>query len=279
LTIFYENYKSILETNKFKPQFIWNCDETMLDFSQQKEKVLCLEKNVVPATPTATMDEHITLLLFVSAAGSWLKPLAIFPLQHLPPLAPELMMKFNFAGQKNGWIDMEIFKNIVEIGFVKEMDTLRAQSGACNEPVLLLCDGHSSRFGLDAKMLWEQHNIMVYLLPSHSSAVTQPLDLSVNGEFKKTLAKRFIAEKHENGQERRNRLLHITHRCLSRVNNEDTILNGWERSGLWPFNIEIPFRSTMIVDTTPPISPSTSKMKRKRGPDISHGKVLYSEMR
>ncbi len=119
MTAFNENYKNILQTNKFKPEFIWNCDETMLNFSQKKEKVLCLEKNVVPATPTATMDEHITLLLFVSAAGSWLKPLDIFPLQHLPPLTPELMMKFNFAGQKNG-IDAEIFKNIIEIGLVKD---------------------------------------------------------------------------------------------------------------------------------------------------------------
>jgi hypothetical protein len=39
-------------------------------------------------------------------------------------------------------------------------------------------------------------------------------------------------------------------------------------------HIEIPFRSTIIVDTTPSISPLTSRRKRKRAQTLALDKVL-----
>jgi hypothetical protein len=69
-------------------------------------------------------------------------------------------------------VNAGIFKKMIEIWFVKEMNTLRETNGAYNEPVLLPNNSHFSRCGIEVKMLRWQH-------PSHSTAAMPPLDLSV----------------------------------------------------------------------------------------------------
>jgi hypothetical protein len=105
---------------------MWNCDETMVNIGEIKEKVLCEVGAGKPCKGTVSLAEHITLLLFVSAAGGWLKPLAIFPLKTVPPLHPDILTQFNIAGQEKGWMDGRIFKNIIENWFASELDTSRS---------------------------------------------------------------------------------------------------------------------------------------------------------
>jgi len=203
--------------------------------------------------------EHVTILLFTSAAGEWIKPLAIFPLKTLPEFAPQVYEDFNISGQESGWIDGPIFKNYIQNFFVDYIADMRSKSLQPNEPILLIIDNHSSRDALDAKILWEVYRILLLLIPSHSSHITQPLDLS--GESK---------------AEHRNRLLQISGRVLSRVNNKDTILTGWERSGMWPYNPANAFRSTAVVERIEQLPSSTVTGKRKRGMKMNGGKVVYN---
>jgi hypothetical protein len=56
-----------------------------------------------------------------------------------------------------------------------------------SQRVLILLDGHSTRFQVD---IWEEmkkENIDALIIPSHSSNHTQPLDQTVNGKFKRLL--------------------------------------------------------------------------------------------
>ena len=222
------------------------------------------------------MAEHITLGLWTSAAGQWLTPLAIFPLKTVPPLAQSVLDHFHIAGQPAGWIDKDILLEIVENFFVHEMNTRRADR---NEPVLLIMDGHTSRISLTpekAAMLWNGHKIIISLMPAHSSALLQPLDLSVNGEFKKVFSRRFQHIKNEPAPDRRNRLMQIAQRVLTRVNNVDCICYGWEHSGLWPFRKDLVLKSTMLTQTTANQPEVETGKKRKRGPKMNKGKVLYN---
>jgi hypothetical protein len=248
----------------------------MVNVQPSNLKVVSRYDDQKPCEELVKIQEHITLLLFVSASGSYLKPLAILPLVHLPPLSDDVMVEFHFAGQSNGWIDGQIFKNFVETEFVNIVNNKRQKMNKPEEKVLLILDGHSSRGALDAKMLCEQHNIYILLLPPHSSAITQPLDLSVNGEFKKHLSTRFQLVDNENYQDKRNRLLFTVSRCLSRVLNKDSILLGFERTGLWPYKPERALYSNMIKTTVKPATTNEGK-RIKRGPDISSGMVLYTK--
>lgn len=248
----------------------------MLDGGKSKKKQMCVKSGQPPIALDQKMGEHITLLLFVSAEGEWLKPLAIFPLKTLPEFAPSVYEDFNISGQDSGWIDGPIFRNYIQNYFVEEISKSREIHGEENEPALLVMDHHTSRDGLDAEMLWNHHKILLLLIPSHSSHIVQPLDLSSNGEFKQKLRERFKVIPNEDASTRRNRLMQISARVLSRVNNKDTIKTGWERTGLWPYNPEVAYRSSAVVEAVEQLPSSGAKKKRKRGVKINGGQIIYN---
>ena len=68
----------------------------------------------------------------------------------------------------------------------------------------------------------------------------------------------------EDASSKRNRLLQISARVLSRVNNKDTILTGWERAGLWPYNPDIAYKSSAVVETIEQLPSKANNHKRKR---------------
>jgi len=248
----------------------------MLDGGKSRKKLVSEKDGSAEIAIEEPFMEHVTILLFTSAAGEWIKPLAIFPLKTLPEFAPQVYEDFNISGQESGWIDGPIFKNYIQNFFVDYIADMRSKSLQPNEPILLIIDNHSSRDALDAKILWEVYRILLLLIPSHSSHITQPLDLSTNGEFKQKLRERFKYVPGESKAEHRNRLLQISGRVLSRVNNKDTILTGWERSGMWPYNPANAFRSTAVVERIEQLPSSTVTGKRKRGMKMNGGKVVYN---
>jgi hypothetical protein len=266
LETFFQNYKDALEKYNFKPQYIFNCDETMLNMGKDFKKALCDENGDPTIELECKMSEHITLLLCISATGFWLKPLAIFPCVFVPEFAASVHEEFNMTGQTNGWIDGNIFRNYIELFFADEVNKLRVKNGEPNEPALLILDHHSSRDAINAEQLWITSKILLLLIPPHSSHITQPLDLSVNGEFKTKLRERIKQIPNETAAIRRNRLMQITARVLSRVHNKDCILTGWERSGLWPYNPEVAYKSTAVVETYEqlPSTYSATKKEKKR---------------
>ena len=69
------------------------------------------------------------------------------------------------------------------------MNLIRAKMNMASAPILFIMDGHVSRLNLSFIKECRKNNIVVLLLPAHTSNCTQPLDNGVNGLFKQTLAK------------------------------------------------------------------------------------------
>ncbi len=154
LETFFENYKKAVDDHNIKAKYIWNCDETMLDGWKSQKKIVCANGGARSVVLKQKMTEHVTLLLFVSAAGDLMKPLVIFPLKTLPELAQSVYDDFNISGQENGWIDGAIFRNYIQNFFVDDIVKRRANNGEEDEPALLVMDHHTSRDALDVKLLW-----------------------------------------------------------------------------------------------------------------------------
>lgn len=76
----------LMKEHRFKPDLIFNADETMIAPGKNRVKVLCRAGDPRPCHPDHEKGEHVTLLLTISAAGLPLKPVAIYPLKNLPPL-------------------------------------------------------------------------------------------------------------------------------------------------------------------------------------------------
>lgn len=261
-----------LNTYDFPPELIFNFDETMLDSSGHKVKVLIRAHDPRPFTENETKMEHITLGLCISAAGTYVKPLCILPLKHLPHLHRAVEAFYSFAGQGNGFICNEIWHAWVETVFIPHVQQVRERLGKPNQKVLLIVDSHSTRKYAPTIKLLNDHNIYTLILPAHSSTILQPLDLTVNGELKRLLKLRFKPKEGEDRATKRNRLLFISVACLQGAFLAIHIQDGFERAGIHPFSVGAPLDSSLVkhsidqVEFQPPA-------KRKRGPTIA-GKVL-----
>ena len=81
-----------------------------------------------------------------------------------------------------------------------------------NLPALLIADNHSSRKALEESQLLNRHNIKLFLLPAHTSRITQPLDLSVNRLFKSVLISKmhYLKANDDSAPEFRAKLMEIS---------------------------------------------------------------------
>jgi hypothetical protein len=73
--------------------------------------------------------------------------------------------------------------------FIPDINYKRKKLKNENQRALLILDGHSTRQQVE---IWEEmkkQNIDAVIIPSHSSNLTQPLDQTVNGNFKRLLEK------------------------------------------------------------------------------------------
>ena len=205
-----------------------------------------------------------------------MKTLVILPFKYLPPLPQSVLCNFHFSGQPNGWMTGMIFKNIVEVEFVAEIEKRRKLYG--NSPAILILDNHSSRNSLDKILLWENHRIKIIEIPQNSSHITQPLDLSVNGELKTTMKNLVKQNNIENCSltEAWARILEMVVIAMEKSLVSYYINIGWRRTGIYPFNFDDVMNNNLIIDYSSEIQGlGDVKKKRKRGPNISNGAILY----
>lgn len=267
-----EKLEAILLKYDFPPELIFNFDETMLDASGHKVKVLVRSTDPKPFTENEAKLKHMSLGLCVSASGSYVRPLLILPLKNLPPLLPQVTTFFSFSGQLNGFIDNSIWHEWVKNVLIPHINKIRQQLGKPNQKALFIVDSHSTRKHQPTILLFEENNICVIILPAHSSTILQPLDLSVNGELKRLLRIRFKPKDGEDTPTKRNRLLYATVECLQGAFLGMVITDGFARAGIFPFSKEAPLKSDLVKHAHDEIDFSPSS-KRGKGTTIA-GKVL-----
>ena len=74
-----------------------------------------------------------------------------------------------------------MFQNYIKNHFARHAGITRGNQ----EPLLLLFDGHRSHISLTLQSWAKERNIILFVLPPHTSHVTQPLDVGVFGPLKK----------------------------------------------------------------------------------------------
>lgn len=239
----------LLKKYNYPPQLIFNMDETMLDSSGHKVKVISQASAPRPFTENEIKMEHITLGLCISASGGYLKPLAILPLKTLPYLDPSILNFYYLTGQENRFINNEIWHQWALTVLIPYVVKMRQQLGLSpNFPALFIVDSHSTRKYEPTILLFQQYNIHVLILPAHSSATLQPLDLSCNGELKRLLKHHFKPVSDEDRPTKRNRLLYTTVECLQQALGGILIKKGFSKAGIYPFSREAPLNSTLVKD-------------------------------
>ena len=183
---FFDNLKTVFEKEKIDASRVYNIDETgMSTVQKQRTKILATTgKKQVGRVVSAEKGETVTAVVCISASGSFIPPMLIFPRKNLNDRllhgAPPGTIG---ATSPSGWINSQLYIQWLR-HFIKH-------SGAtADHKVLLILDNHESHVSLDAWDLCRANGITVISLPPHCSHRCQPLDIAVFGPLKSAYYRR-----------------------------------------------------------------------------------------
>lgn len=235
---FFDEYQKLRQEHNFKPEMIFNIDETMIEVGKDRKKAVVFKDESIPVSSDGVKMEHLTLLLTLpqkeSSVMKKIRPLLIFSRKTYPDLDDDISNYFDISGNSSGWINGEILKNWLENQFLQQIYERRQIVGPMS-PVLVILDNHSSREFIDKETMWNEHRIMFLFIPPHTSHVIQPLDLCPNGTFKQQLNQHFKGIKGEPCDLRRNRILLASIISLETALSASYRVTAWRKSGLFPF--------------------------------------------
>ena len=234
-------------------------DETMLTFTASSRVKVFTPKDIPypVVTKQPEIEWHITLVVCVAADGSHAPTTTILPLKTFPAGCEDIVGDFCWAGQSAGWMTTDIFESWVETVFVPHLCQMRDANDLWHEPALLWLDGHSSRRSQRAIEFLRDNNVIVGVIPAHSSHILQPLDVGVNGVFKQAFKRLRRTVPGSSTSQKRRDLLGTAHRAMHEALYPRTVRSAWEKSGLCPWapsrlladEARVPQTSTTTTDT------------------------------
>jgi len=131
-------------------------------------------------------QEWVTSVECICADGTALPPLIIFKGEKVSPrwVTENIPSDWRFACNSKGWTSNEH-----GIKWLRECFEPLTREKAAGKYRLLICDGHDSHITGAFIAHCMDHNIVLFVLPPHSSHLTQPLDVGVFRPLKKYMAK------------------------------------------------------------------------------------------
>jgi hypothetical protein len=255
---YFEKFKKVIVDKGILPSNCWNFDET--DFRigcGGNQIVITLGARHRPnkdrksfTIASETNRDYLTSVEAISAAGDVIPPMLILKAtQHL------------FHWYTHMHIPDDYFLDVSETGYSNDELALdwiqhfnqystRSQRGAWR---LLIFNGFGSHLTKQFIYYCDTNNIIPFSLPSHTSHILQPLDVTVFQLFKHW-HKRAVETAVRNGCVDFNKVefLHEVQSIRARTFKNGTILSAWEKSGHFPFNPEIVLQKLPAQPRTPP---------------------------
>ncbi|XP_052809384.1 uncharacterized protein LOC128237844 [Mya arenaria] len=162
------------------PESIWNIDESGLQTEHSPRKILCMQGEKAN-TVTSNRGQTVTLTGCGSASGVHVPPYYVFPGKRwnenlIDGATPGHAGTMSDSGRSNS----SVFLKYLENHFLHHVNTR-------DRLVLVLFDGHKSHVNLTLANWGQQHNVVFFVLPPHTSHVTQSLDVGCFWPFEKLL--------------------------------------------------------------------------------------------
>ena len=168
------------------PSRIYNADESGFSVCHTPGRIVAPKgKRSVGAITSLEKGKTITVLCCVSAAGTYVPPMIIYPRVRMKPAFMDRAPAGSLGvATKTGWINEQLFS----MWFDHFLEF--TQPANSNTPTLLILDGHSSHVkNISVIMKARSHGVIILSLPSHCTHKLQPLDVS----FFKSLSSRYNA--------------------------------------------------------------------------------------
>ena len=246
----YSNVNSFYSKNKnellsIHPRLLCNADEAS-HASSRKFKILAGSDFSKCVTSQTGQEPHFTTMYCFNASGEKMNPFIILPRIKNVPESMNYDFQAVFASQNSGWMTARLF-SVWCVFFVSWISRIRMElpNNCKNQTAILIVDNHPSRMNSTAIEFFISHNTKIITLPSHCSHVLQPFDVAVAASVKAKITRsrlieltpRFAGDFTSKQSNLRYSIVYAIVSSWSEI-SIDTILKGWEKSGIFPFNPE-----------------------------------------
>ena len=238
ISSYYDSLNETLKKHQLldKPQFIYNIDETGIQPDHRPPNIIA-SVNSKPQSITSPRSTTTTVIGCVNAVGNSLPPFFVFKGKRFNPnLMKGASPGSNYAMSESGWSNGQIFKDYLENHFLPNVRSRTDNS----QPILILFDGHASHCS-STLIEWAQtHNLILFVLPAHTSHLLQPLDVSIFGPFKNFYYSECTSFMRDNIGRNITKydMCAITCRAYLRAMTPMNIIAGFKKTGIYPLSKE-----------------------------------------
>jgi hypothetical protein len=186
LTKWFEDLQSVINEYDIELGNLYNMDESGFaigDVEASQRIINATIRQRFQAKPGR--QEWVTAIECVCADGTSLPPLIIFKGENLSRqwIPASIHNHWRFGCNTKGWTS-----NVHGLQWLRQVFEVETREKANGKPRLLICDGHDSHITASWIAHCMKNNIILMVLPPHSSHLTQPLDVSVFKPLKTLMA-------------------------------------------------------------------------------------------
>lgn len=231
---FFKNLEEVLRKYQFRAERIFNVDESGITTVQKKSGKIYAKKGQkqVGVAISAERGQTITILCAVSAAGSYVPPMIIYPRKRMSPqLEKDGPIGCIYSCSDNGWSN--------DLLFFKWLNHFQSQvKGTAADPILLILDNHASHISLPIYDFCRDNHIVLLTIPPHTSNHLQPLDLTFFGPLKKALFGVYDSHMISTAHEKITvyDVARLFNQAYIKVATMDKGISGFRAAGISPFN-------------------------------------------
>ena len=231
---------------KDKPQYIYNIDEKGISDNHNPPKIVT-DKYLTPMAVTSGMSSTVTVLGAGNALGTCIPPFFVFPGKRMrSELLEGATAGASGTVSESGWSNGEIFRHYLQEHFLNYV-----QGRNETQPILLLYDGHRSHVSLTIIEWANSQNIILFVLPPHTSHVLQPLDVGCFGPFQKiydNLRHKFMRSNISSGIPK-HVVCELACKAYSLSVTPNNLTSSFRKCGIHPFNPLAVSRDSFLPST------------------------------
>lgn len=255
----------------FLPDDVWNFDETGFRIGMgRKQRIVTTAPKSIPYTPSESSRDFASSVEAISAAGESIPPFVI--------LKGWVIQERWFDNDLDGGV----LVGVSETGYMNDQLALhwiehfnnmsaRYERGVYR---LLICDGFDSHCTKEVIDYCNEHNIILFCLPPHTSHFLQPLDVNVFQTYKHYHGEA-IDGATRSGCTNFNKLEFLAAFTKFRAETfkTDTIRGAFRKTGIWPRDPDLvirPLRDAQqhneqsLIQLEEPTTPETRQRRRQQ---------------
>ena len=222
---------------EFKPNHVWNVDETGITDVPKERKVIGITGERVFQTVCDEKGTTTTVVSFVSAGGLHVPPMVIFKAGRVKDIWREAAPSgYTVKCSESGYINADLFAEYGNrfIAFLKEKHLL-----GNGQKHMLLLDLHSSHL-FNAKFMRAmlENNIEVCSFPPHCTHVLQPLDDVPFAVLKAKYQKELLSHNFSVAGAKTNpmQLFRVLVPAFTQAFTPENIRKGFKQTGIYPID-------------------------------------------